>query len=754
MKKFFLFLLLIPAMLVQAQTQISIAQFIQNADPNTTYRLRGVVSNITNTTFGNFDLTDETGKILVYGLRTATGATKQFSTLGIEEGDTLTLDGNYKLYGTTHEVDPAQYVSHVKPSVAWVPVPVSISDFIALNDGKRYILTGVVTNIANAQKGNFTIQDNTGSIYVYGLANFSTYGIEEGDTVTINGVYTLYGSTDEVTGAQYISHKKPAAAWVPVPKTISEFIALNDGKRYILRGVVSDITETTYGHFTLTDETAEIIVWGISQKEDGNAFSFSASDITEGDTLSITGIYQLYGTTHEVTGAQYISHVHPTPDVPQDDDNVDFATTIAAGGWNALIGRTVTFSNDFYYCDTWNNTIAPHRLLDPEEYGNEGTADYTAAVAANRRDSCHLENYTISWQTYRTGTIIRGLKAYIPAANCLQAVEAPQLINNELPIARPDLGNANVVICAANVENFYVANASDQEALLVQKEKISKALFNMNADIYALCEVEQGTSASQALCDDLNELFGVANLFTFTNGGSTTYNSGAVTFLYRTDKIELVGNYIYPYPNYQAMKWRMGIQCFKHKPSGEKFNISMNHFWAKISKTDADRVDNMTKLITYLSTAASKDPDILVVGDLNAYTMEESNQMLISQKNYVDLLMKYAVGGYSHLYGCTAGYLDHAYCSPSMESQVTMAVPYHLNADTPKSKYGYAQGNNSMYRYSDHDPILVGLKLGNGASELLNIVSEDVQAQKILRNGQIVIIRSGVEYTITGQRVY
>ena len=652
MKKFFLFLLLVPAMLVQAQTQISIAQFIQNADPNTTYRLRGVVSNITNTTYGNFNLTDETGTILVFGLRTATGATKQFSTLGIEEGDTLTLDGNYKLYGTKHEVDPAQYVSHVKPSVAWVPVPVSISDFIALNDGKRYILTGVVTNIANAQKGNFTIQDNTGSIYVYGLANFSTYGIEEGDTVTINGVYTLYGSTDEVTGAQYISH------------------------------------------------------------------------------------------------------VHPTSDVPQDDDNVDFATTIAAGGWNALIGRTVTFSNDFYYCDTWNNTIAPHRLLDPEEYGNEGTADYTAAVAANRRDSCHLENYTISWQTYRTGTIIRGLKAYIPAANCLQAMEAPQLINNELPLNRPDLGNANVVICAANVENFYVANASDQEALLIQKEKISKALFNMNADIYALCEVEQGTSASQALCDDLNELFGVANLFTFTNGGSTTYNSGAVTFLYRTDKIELVGNYIYPYPNYQAMKWRMGIQCFKHKPSGEKFNISMNHFWAKISKTDADREDNMLKLINALPSAVSKDPDILVVGDLNAYTMEESNQMLISQKNYVDLLMKYAVGGYSHLYGCTAGYLDHAYCSPSMESQVTMAVPYHLNADTPKSKYGYAQGNNSMYRYSDHDPILVGLKLGNGASELLNIVNEDVQAQKILRNGQIIIIRSGVEYTITGQRVY
>jgi hypothetical protein len=46
-----------------------------------------------------------------------------------------------------------------------------------------------------------------------------------------------------------------------------------------------------------------------------------------------------------------------------------------------------------------------------------------------------------------------------------------------------------------------------------------------------------------------------------------------------------------------------------------------------------------------------------------------------------------------------------------MASQVTKAVSYHINADTPSSLYSYAKGNESMYRYSDHDPILVGLKL-------------------------------------------
>ena len=82
-----------------------------------------------------------------------------------------------------------------------------------------------------------------------------------------------------------------------------------------------------------------------------------------------------------------------------------------------------------------------------------------------------------------------------------------------------------------------------------------------------------------------------------------------------------------------------------------------------------------------------------------------------------------------------------------------MAVPYHLNADTPKSKFGYTKGDHSMYRYSDHDPILVGLKLRGSEGLIENRASTESSVQKILSNGQIIIIRGGVEYTITGQKV-
>ena len=81
------------------------------------YQLTGTVSNITSTSYGNFDLTDETGTVYVYGL-TATKVAKNdksFSSLGIKEGDVITiisLRGEYK--GTPQaggNTNPAYFVS-------------------------------------------------------------------------------------------------------------------------------------------------------------------------------------------------------------------------------------------------------------------------------------------------------------------------------------------------------------------------------------------------------------------------------------------------------------------------------------------------------------------------------------------------------------------------------------------------------------------------------------------------------------------
>lgn len=92
--------------------QLTIAEFISRADANTVYQVTGTVGAIKSDKYGNYDLTDETGTITIYGTLTSTGEAQKFSSLGVKEGDKITLQGTYTLYNTTHEIKDAIYVSH------------------------------------------------------------------------------------------------------------------------------------------------------------------------------------------------------------------------------------------------------------------------------------------------------------------------------------------------------------------------------------------------------------------------------------------------------------------------------------------------------------------------------------------------------------------------------------------------------------------------------------------------------------------
>ena len=98
---------------------ITVAAFLEKSVSATTYyELTGKISNISNSTYGNFDLTDETGTVYVYGL-TATKVSsndQSFSSLGLREGDVVTLHGTRDYYekDQMNQVGgPAYYISHV-----------------------------------------------------------------------------------------------------------------------------------------------------------------------------------------------------------------------------------------------------------------------------------------------------------------------------------------------------------------------------------------------------------------------------------------------------------------------------------------------------------------------------------------------------------------------------------------------------------------------------------------------------------------
>ena len=116
---------------------LAVAEFISRADEATTYRLTGTVSSSVNTEYCSFNLTDETGTIIVWTVNNASELSPEGKTWGntVKKGDTVTLRGKYLYYEAKgqHEVVDAYMEECVSGSSEDDPV-VDPSDYIYYND--------------------------------------------------------------------------------------------------------------------------------------------------------------------------------------------------------------------------------------------------------------------------------------------------------------------------------------------------------------------------------------------------------------------------------------------------------------------------------------------------------------------------------------------------------------------------------------------------------------------------------------------
>ena len=145
--------------------------------------------------------------------------------------------------------------------------------------------------------------------------------------------------------------------------------------------------------------------------------------------------------------------------------------------------------------------------------------------------------------------------------------------------------------------------------------------------------------------------------------------------------------------------------------------------WNVLRKQQAQR---LRSFVATVQTAAGSN-DVLLIGDLNAYTQEDPVFDLTSN-GYIDQVGRFSAFGYSYVFDGAAGRLDHAMASPTLSARVSRAAHWHINADetaladynleftapllcngaTPCSPDPYSV---SPYRSSDHDPVVVGLNL-------------------------------------------
>ena len=323
---------------------VTIAEFNAAAESDSqVYELVGTIGGTINTTYGNFDLTDETGTVYVYGL-TATELgygsknDKSYASLGLKEGDKIKIHGYRGSYGDKIEVVYAWFIEKVSDGGGGGGgttdvKAVTIAEFNAAaeSDTQVYELVGTIGGTINTTYGNFDLTDETGTVYVYGLTatnlgygekndkSYASLGLNEGDKIKIRGYRGSYGDKIEVVYAWFVEKVSGGGGGGGTTDvkavTIAEFNAAaeSDTQVYELVGTIGGTINTTYGNFDLTDETGTVYVYGLTATNLGygekNDKSYASLGLNEGDKIKIRGYRGSYGDKIEVVYAWFVEKV-------------------------------------------------------------------------------------------------------------------------------------------------------------------------------------------------------------------------------------------------------------------------------------------------------------------------------------------------------------------------------------------------------------------------------------------------------------
>lgn len=407
-------------------------------------------------------------------------------------------------------------------------------------------------------------------------------------------------------------------------------------------------------------------------------------------------------------------------------EKVEFPASFEAG-WEQYVGKMVQITTPLYVCGNYYDSLilATERLYVPEEKA-VGLADgdstqYWAIKKSNREKiislSCNIRNYEV-----RTGAVVKNLQARVVAPGKLVTGATPKFINNK-PEPKPKMPKNGLLVCAANIQNYfydlggYAQRKTTKKQQAMQTLKICKAFKQIDADIYALCEIQKGDSAAQMLVDAMNKI-AKKERYAYVSHGWSNSDMISCGYIYRMDKVRPYGDLQYAYKDTTShYRYRLMACGFEEVSSGEKFVLNINHLRSKRgtgAESNEKRMANVDSLLVMLDKIEQEqlfgDSDVLLVGDYNAYTQEEPIQTLV-RAGYADMVMRDASMGYSYVYHSEAGYLDRVFASESMAEQVKQVAVYHLNADYFYSR-GFKRGlDDTMFRYADHDPILIRVEL-------------------------------------------
>jgi len=413
------------------------------------------------------------------------------------------------------------------------------------------------------------------------------------------------------------------------------------------------------------------------------------------------------------------------------------------------VGQTVTFDVPMFLPYTSGTSLSPYCLA------KTGASNIVTLSGAPKRS--------------RARTFSRDLKARVVANGSTYSLQyisgsfdgnTRETLSKGLDSLQIDqLGKHTLLVCATNLEYYLVKNLGtgygpdNKQEHEAQRQKTRQALALINADIYGFCEIEQGTVALQEICSDMNAAHSDRNYTYISNSTSSSAGSYTMTaFAYDANKVHPTGSM---YESQAGVRNRKYMQYFVENATKEGFIFSINHFKAKVGggDTEATRIAeaNSVNSLYYSYKNYCHEEDILIMGDLNAYPNEQPVTILLQNGNRTDLHVYFhPEGSYSYLYGSTADYLDHAIANSTLLPQVTGMQAFHVNSDENDCyTYDGSCNDGSMFRYSDHDPIVVGLRLTGMEESGLQVLN--VGDNLCVRNGKGGYVRM---YDLSGNLLY
>lgn len=351
----------------------------------------------------------------------------------------------------------------------------------------------------------------------------------------------------------------------------------------------------------------------------------------------------------------------------------------------------------------------------------------------------------------------------------LQPTEAPVIVRaNERPAA-PVLPEG-VKVAAANVLNFFTTftnggdawgrsgqgcklgdstsagncRGADNAAEFVrQRDKIVASLAALNADVVGLMEIQNnGDIAAKYLVDEINRVTAPGTYAVVPAPVGLGTDAIRVAMIYKPSRLTLVGGAL---SDPHEINSRPPMAQTFMAGNGGKFSVIANHLKSKgcggASGGDADqgygqgcydatRVQQAQRLTSFFIpqvVAAAKDPDVLVLGDLNSYAFERPINHLTGAAGMVNVIERFVrphAMPYSYVFNGLAGSLDHVLASSSLAPQVVGASEWHNNADEPKDidynieSTGTDVYRKNAYRASDHDPLVVSLNLSGSFNDV------------------------------------